>query len=144
MKKVTQIPVDKDSGDWVMAATRFEYFNGECLISLISQYCSSSMDFYMTANDPHCLDRLRCAELEQEGSMLDFRLTYTVRVLEEGDIDPAAKLFLVLFTDQKVLGRVKVKIPYQSTDRSDDEPLTGHIDFVPARDQAASRRRGRF
>ena len=145
-KKVTRIPVDKDSGNWVMVAVRFDYFEGKCFLQITHPNGSEDMEEILTCTD--CLDRLRCVELEKEGGMLDFRLTYTVSVADPMKLDLQASLVIIVFTDQKILGCVEVKIPVQPTGRYTgtlltDRPLTGHIDFVPARDEAEDKRRGR-
>ena len=97
----------------------------------------------LTATDPRCLDSLRCAKLEWEGGMLNYRLTYSVRV-NEGRISRTAKLVLVLFTDQKVLGCVEVEIPALLIKQRNSDRVTGHIDLMPLRDQAASARLRRY
>jgi hypothetical protein len=114
-----------DLSSSLILLARFEDFNGEMSLYYNDDDSSSNNNHLatMTAADSSCLDRLRCVELELVGFMLNRRLTYSVRVLEEeGDLDPSAELVLVLLTDQKVLGRMGVEIPNLSADRRRDKP----------------------
>src|SRR5688572_17541132 len=132
MKKVSQIPIAKNSSGFLKVAARFEYFNGECWILVCcDEHCRGKYYEKLIGDDSSCADRMRCTEIEPVAQLLNCRLTYNVRVLEKEYMHRDAKLVLVLFTDREVLGCVKVKIPDIPFNRRDDEWVTGHIDFVP-------------
>jgi hypothetical protein len=127
---VTQILV-RSRKKQVMLCVRLDHFRGECSIYHLDKNRGSEEVLLLRASGAE--EHLRGVVLRSESGLLGHRLAYTVHVPADGEVDPRARVVIIVFTKRKVLenGCIELVIPDRPLGTV-LTPLSGYIDFVAA------------
>ena len=127
---VTRIPV-RSRKKQVMLCVRLDHFRGECSIYHANKSSGSEDVLLLRASGAE--GHLRGVVLRSESGLPGHRLAYTVHVPADGEVDPRARVVIIVFTKRKVLenGCIELELP-NVTLGSTPKPLGGCIDFVSA------------
>jgi hypothetical protein len=126
----TLIPV-RSRKKQVMLCVRLDHFRGECSIYHLTKNPGSANVLLLRASGAE--EHLRGVVLRSEGGLPGHRLAYTVHVPAGGELDPRARVVIMVFTKRKVLenGCIELEIPGAMLGGS-PKPLGGCIEFVAA------------
>ena len=127
---VTRIPV-RSRKKQVMLCVRLDHFQGECSIYHLTENPGSANVPLLRVSGAE--EHVRGVVLRSEAGLPGHRLVYTVHVPGGGELDPRARVVIMVFTKRKVLenGCIELEIPAQTLGGT-PKSLGGCIEFVSA------------